>query len=1350
MTRDRLITFVLLLSAVLFLTKPKVDDFNVWLRDTVSSQRGFFRGILADLHSRWSYYTTGYDAHDWGLFVTIHHAGHTFVGVLGTWVPVHGKYVTLTRAWTTLSEFVAQQRGEPLDLKSWLLLVFFLVYSVSFIAPSAARRHFATSHAKVFQEGLVWTLLTSTVAHGDVIHLLYNSYALCIVVPDAELILGATGFLVFYVMMGVLGSLLRNTLAWLVGRPYETRLGASGILYASFTLIVLCNSHESDNLSQTVGALAIHGGGRFISLFATDMLLWVCGASHVDVGAHMLGVALGAAYKHYFHDMNVNQNLAELMCRCTSWRVGSTSATLPSGQRLADGPSIILIVATKQVTKYRTEDISELSFKAVAPYPWAPAGGWSCNGRRLAGPRMPWPMWVRATPAAIATFDRIRTKTPSEPAGKYSAVQLSFVFAAQMADIDDKTALLQSMQRDLNCLTDPDRNTRRKALERLRKRLLEGDPPPAPAPGLLQEVFCGSVLRPLLKLLSDTVEKNRELAVLLLADVTAKIPTLEGILPEFIPTVASRIGVVPVQEPSEEVKLALVDLLGGQVLVRGGAALKGYSEELANILSCMCKEAFHDIKKSACRAMCLMADALPAGELVDGHTSTLLKALIGNLGHQHAKVRSACLQAVEALVCTGKVVPSVMEELVVPGILPLSQDRSPPVRLALYTSTARWLGYAPAGAASSGASPAQTPLEALMKGQVAASPVTQMMVTSSSRAAGGAEVGEASPLDLDSATVPLLALLLLGATDESLEVAGACVGLLEGVGAVFQTTASARGEAEGEPNVDAMAVDGSESDGHGQEGAALGVEADRLAAVFPPPFNARARPGIRLMAQKHLKGVLALAVKQVREWMASTRVLGARQLHTLLFLVEAAAGDHLDTIISTLCQAVCDDEISVATRVVGCAHILGYHVHPDRWIPCVLDAASSNRNTPAQRVSALVILVGLLWTSRADQLTDASIKQIADMLQDKEIRCSDSPQVRQQVLAVVTNLVSLAKSRCQLVAYPLLLTLLQLEASPDDKALTSGAHIVLEQLAGHLSLPNSSVLVGLHLDALLGDAAANRGSWTAGSPGHLVFETLLRGAKDKLSGHMDRVLSVLRPCLGSESDPALRLSLLQALDDVFESEAAPHVWPPVAVEVVQELLVTSLVWRVGKVAAAVRHAAMVALGTFLRRRLCSADALLDVLKKGQLLPVLHSCLEEDYFVETRKASCHALEQLLLIVTPVLSDEHRRAIYPELLKRLDDSNDAVRVAVTEAVKAFFGGNFPQYDDTNTGYFVTGLVLHMDESNPAIQEAVCAAVEVAARVKPAVIKGIVEAAQSRHRVPQYCQRVLALCAQAMGPG
>ena len=52
------------------------------------------------------------------------------------------------------------------------------------------------------------------------------------------------------------------------------------------------------------------------------------------------------------------------------------------------------------------------------------------------------------------------------------------------------------------------------------------------------------------------------------------------------------------------------------------------------------------------------------------------------------------------------------------------------------------------------------------------------------------------------------------------------------------------------------------------------------------------------------------------------------------------------------------------------------------------------------------------------------------------------------------------------------------------------------------------------------------------------------------------------------------------------------------------------------------------------------------------------CLDEDWYPDVRLAAAVVEGALLDALGPGLDDDQRRAIYPELLKRLDDSSNQV--------------------------------------------------------------------------------------------
>lgn len=86
------------------------------------------------------------------------------------------------------------------------------------------------------------------------------------------------------------------------------------------------------------------------------------------------------------------------------------------------------------------------------------------------------------------------------------------------------------------------------------------------------------------------------------------------------------------------------------------------------------------------------------------HHSTLLKPVLGVLGHQHARIRTQGLQALGGLVAVGHDSMAVlMEEHVHPVLRRLVFDRTPSVRRELARVVGAWLHQA--GAEDAGGGP---------------------------------------------------------------------------------------------------------------------------------------------------------------------------------------------------------------------------------------------------------------------------------------------------------------------------------------------------------------------------------------------------------------------------------------------------------------------------------------------------------------------------------------------------------------------------------------------------------------------------------------------------------------------
>lgn len=492
----------------------------------------------------------------------------------------------------------------------------------------------------------------------------------------------------------------------------------------------------------------------------------------------------------------------------------------------------------------------------------------------------------------------------------------------------DDASYLASLQRTINCLADPDRSLRRTAATTLQTKLLSGDAStPRATPAQLQALLSGPLLRPLVSLLSDQLERCRLVSLAILLDGCRQLPDSSALLPELLPALARRYGALPVQEAAEEIRLQIVQLTSLLLSTSQPSHLSRYIPEVASIVCRGLEDGFPDLKKAACTCTEQLAalargrpassapgaphpsptsqdttttttttpDASPAtasgatatatasaiSSALDGEAEKLLASLVPNLQHQHSRVRLAAMAALDALVGPGAggVRRALLEEVVVPALRPLAHDRAQGVREAMFSATARWMGY------TAGEAP-----EAAADGQ-------------------GGVGGEGGNGAAAAAASQLLPLLVVGVTDPQPATASLVLSLVEGVGAVWLREHQQQGRKSSNEEVNPTDTTNDE-EGQGREGrsaqgadeeegvVAVRLEASRLGA----PYSGRPGVGCRAMVVALLPQHLPPLARQLGEWTAALRVAAARSLHTTLVMSEGAAAAHAQLLLSALCR----------------------------------------------------------------------------------------------------------------------------------------------------------------------------------------------------------------------------------------------------------------------------------------------------------------------------------------------------------------------------------------------------------------------------------------------------------------
>lgn len=195
-----------------------------------------------------------------------------------------------------------------------------------------------------------------------------------------------------------------------------------------------------------------------------------------------------------------------------------------------------------------------------------------------------------------------------------------------------------SFTRYLNSLNDPNRATRKRGLDGMKKELF--------APGISKENMKSlykDAQMALIRILHDPVEKCRELAVGIVSQYFEATSDVELLLPALVPCLVQRLGQQDIVETSEELRLQLVQLTTN-VITLAGKRNAVYLDDVVQILQRTIIDPYPEVKKESCQCASALSNAIP--ENFHLQSESLIKPLLTSISHQHSRVRVAVVSAI--------------------------------------------------------------------------------------------------------------------------------------------------------------------------------------------------------------------------------------------------------------------------------------------------------------------------------------------------------------------------------------------------------------------------------------------------------------------------------------------------------------------------------------------------------------------------------------------------------------------------------------------------------------------------------------------------------------------------------
>ncbi|XP_053327165.1 dynein axonemal assembly factor 5 [Spea bombifrons] len=812
--------------------------------------------------------------------------------------------------------------------------------------------------------------------------------------------------------------------------------------------------------------------------------------------------------------------------------------------------------------------------------------------------------------------------------------------------------VFQALVRHLNCLNDENKSTRKRALASIQREIEDK----RLSSGAMQEVF-GELLKPLLKCLSDPMEKCRELSIQIIAHCVRNVPRPEEALPYLIPAVAQRLGNPEIVEPSEELRLALTELLALLVEVCG-KKLGPYLDEMIRILQRTITDPFPDVKKESCKCAANYAKCIP--DLFHMQSESLIKPLMQTISHQHSKVRIAAIQATGAIIQfgNGKSVDDVLSHLAQRLF-----DDAPQVRQAVTIVVGEWL---------------------------------------------------LNLRDRYSYFHKLIPLLLSSSTDEIPEIRQLAEKYWDKTGSQWET--------ENEEDLK-----------------------DKLDFSAPSPSCYPAgvrRPGLgcQELIFRNLSKILPAISHDITDWVVGTRIKSSQLLAVLLLHAEDHTTQHMELILSTLYHSCLDEEQKVVQSSVQSAELIGTFVNPEVFLKLILN---SLKKSPL--ASHLMVLAACIRGSSRERLKP-HLNQISSVLSHAET-CQGSEKVLylEQLLNCVDSLIGACQQDCEEVSLYCMKTLITILASPAAENLYQKVQEVLLCLAKVQGLAGVHDLYRRHIQPLLEWTCSNHQHWTSYSVERVQFEVIVTESGPVIGENLHLLVPVLNTCLQPTQEPQMRLKLFTALsklmgkaDETLNSQGQFHNHSQA---IIKDILVPNLKWHAGRTAAAIRTIAVSCLWVLLQSEVLSKREILQV--QDVLIPPVITTLEEDSKM-SRLVSCRIIRALLSICEQHVDPDKLNKIYPEILKRLDDASDEVRVTAAKTLSVWFKCIHDDYDRTtyksHLEFLYRGLLVHLDDPDTTIQATVFEVLKEGSVIYPSLLAQEIEAVRDKHRTATYCDRLL----------
>ena len=255
----------------------------------------------------------------------------------------------------------------------------------------------------------------------------------------------------------------------------------------------------------------------------------------------------------------------------------------------------------------------------------------------------------------------------------------------------------------------------------------------------------------------------------------------------------------------------------------------------------------------------------------------------------------------------------------------------------------------------------------------------------------------------------------------------------------------------------------------------------------------------------------------------------------------------------------------------------------------------------------------------------------------------------------------------------------------------------------------------------------------------VLFDVVVRGCGDTIYSHLAEIVPYFQVLLDPENQPDVLISVLALLDTVVRTKWDVESFRAYGKIIICQLLLPNCTWRVGRVSSTIRKISISCLESLMSNQFITAACIEENLEI--FISTTVSCLSDDDSI-TRKMTCSVLRSLFELYSGDLNEQSAFDIYADLLKRLDDSDDHVRICICGTLCSFFRASNPSFwAGTPLNYTLDCLFVHLDDQDIRVQKSVFNCLRSASYINPSMFIQLTSRRIQHHHNPVNLELLLA---------